>query len=201
MEMMKPFNLLAARFPGRNRQACEVADHTPERRQRRRLDARKGTKVLIIDDSDTAQSMIAKMFTTSGYVAMQCKDPELGLFMACFEHPDLVILDIGLPGMNGFEVLKRMRKDPLARRIPVIMVSGNPRSINIFRQSHVDADGFIKKPFARAEIFRLIAAMLNPDRVPVRPGTLRVQARPTLLQRLRRNQLRQIMEMGRPSQV
>jgi DNA-binding response OmpR family regulator len=201
MEMMKPFDLLAARFPGRNRKASEVAAHTPERRQRLRLDARKGTKVLIIDDSDTAQSMIAKMFTTSGYVAMQSKDPELGLFMACFEHPDLVILDIGLPGMNGFEVLKRMRKDPLARRIPVIMVSGNPRSINIFRQSHVDADGFIKKPFTRAEIFRQIATMLNPDRVPVRPGALRAQARPTLLQRLRRGQLRQIMEMGRHSQV
>lgn len=201
MELMKPFNLLVARFPGRNKNASEVAAHTPERRQRRRLDARKNTKVLIIDDSDTAQTMIAKMFTTSGYVAMQSKDPDLGLFMACFEHPDLVILDIGLPGMNGFEVLKRMRRDPLARRIPVIMVSGNPRSINIFRRSRVDADGFIKKPFTRSEIFSQIATMLNPDRVPVRPGTLQAQAKPTLLQRLRRDRVRQMMAFGRPSQI
>ena len=201
MELMKPFNLLAARFPGRNRQACEVADHTPERRQHRRLDARKGTKVLIIDDSDTAQTMIAKMFTTSGYVAMQSKDSDLGLFMACFEHPDLVILDIGLPGMNGFEVLKRMRKDPLARRIPVIMVSGNQKSVNIFRRSHADADGFIKKPFTRAEIFSQIATMLNRDRVPVRPGALRTQPGPTLMQRLRRGQLRQIMAFDRPGRA
>lgn len=184
MELMKRVSALTARIPVRKRKASEAVAYYPERRRRRRIDARKGTKVLIIDDSDTAQRMIAQMFTTSGYVALQSKDPDRGLYMACFEHPDLVILDIGLPGMNGFQVLKRMRKDPLARRIPVIMVSGNPRSIDIFRSHHIDADGFIRKPFTRSEIFDRVAKMLNQDRVPKRAGALRAGAGTTFFQRI-----------------
>lgn len=184
MALLNRMNTLVARFPGRHPNPSQESAHVPERRLHRRLNARKGTKVLIIDDSETAQTLIKRMFTTSGYEAIQSRDPDRGLFMACYEHPDLVILDIGLPGMNGFEVLKRMRKDPLGRQIPVIMVSGNQRSIDIFRHRHVDADGFIKKPFTRSEIFERVEKMLNQDMVPKRARDIRAKQKLTLLQRI-----------------
>lgn len=184
MALMNRMNMLVARFPGRHPGLNQECEHVPERRRHQRVNARKGTKVLIIDDSDTAQTLIKRMFTTSGYEAIQSKDPDRGLFMACYEHPDLVILDIGLPGMNGFEVLRRMRRDPLARQIPVIMVSGNPRSIERFRHRQVDADGFIKKPFTRSEMFEQVEKMLNQDLVPKRAREIRVKPKFSLLQRL-----------------
>lgn len=183
MALLNRMNTLVARFPGKHPNPSLESAHVPERRLHRRLNARKGTKVLIIDDSETAQTLIKRMFTTSGYEAIQSTDPDRGLFMACYEHPDLVILDIGLPGMNGFEVLRRMRKDPLGRQIPVIMVSGNQRSIDIFRHRHVDADGFIKKPFTRSEIFERVEKMLNQDMVPKRARDIRGKPKLTLLQR------------------
>lgn len=186
MDLMQRMNAWVAGIPKRRKQTNHEAAFQPERRTHRRMNARAGTRVLIIDDSDTAQFMIKKMFTTSGYVAMQSKDPDRGLRMACYDHPDLVILDIGLPGMNGFEVLKLMRKDPLASRIPVIMISGNPRSINIFRNSRVDADGFIKKPFTRSEIFTRVEKMLNQDRVPKRLNALRTKPESGFLKRFGR---------------
>ncbi len=185
MALMKQVTSLLTQFPGMRKSSRSQIGHFPERRVHRRLNARKGTRVLIIDDSDTAQFMITKMFTVSGYVAMQSRDPDRGLRMACSEHPDLVILDIGMPGMNGFEVLKQIRKDPLARRIPVIMISGNQRSINILRKRQVDADGFIKKPFTRSEIFTRVEKMLNQERVPKRASALPTRLETSLLQRFR----------------
>lgn len=184
MDLMKPVQALAARFRGRSARPDTVPGHFPERRQHRRLNARKGTRVLIIDDSETAQMMITRMFTSIGYVALQSRDPDKGLMLTCAAHPDLVILDVGLPGMNGFEVLRQMRRDPLARRIPVIMVSGNPQARNYFRHHKVDADGFIQKPFTRSEMFLRIEKMLNKHRVPKRSSGIRLKHEKSFFSRL-----------------
>ena len=139
-----------------------------ERRMNRHLNARKGTRVLIIDDSERSLSELGRIFAALDYVTLKASEPQRGLSRACFEHPDLVILDIGMPGMNGFEVLRRIRKDPLARRVPVIMISGNPKAIALFHQMRVDADGFIEKPISRYAIFSTIEKLLDQDGIPRR---------------------------------
>lgn len=162
------------------------ADGTPERRVQRRMNPRVGLRVLIVDDCDRALQEIGEMFVSLGYVVLSTPQPERGLHMACFEKPDLVILDIGMPGMNGFEVIKRMRKDPLARRVPVIMMSGNPRAIELFHKLRVDADGFLQKPFTRRAIFESIECLLDEERVPRRLNALKTVYAPSLRQRLSR---------------
>lgn len=144
--------LLRQRRTGRGEERDQTG-RSPERRRNRRLDARAGTRVLIIDDCERALSELSTMFATSGYVTMQTQNPERGVHMACYDNPELVILDIGMPGMNGFEVLKHMRKDPLARRIPVIMMSGHRQAVEIFQHRQVDADGLLRKPFSRRAVF------------------------------------------------
>ena len=186
MGMMLQLHKWLSRDPTGRRNAPTQADGMPERRVQRRTNPRDGLRVLIVDGCERALQEIGEMFASLGYVVLTTMQPERGLYMACFEKPDLVILDIGMPGMNGFEVLKRMRKDPLARRVPVIMMSGNPRAVEMFHKLRVDADGFLRKPFTRRAIFESIEGLLDEDQIPRRLNALKTIYAPSLMRRISR---------------
>lgn len=183
------FSLLGPYSKGRDQRSVQLAQQ-PERRVNRRMNARQGTKVLIIDDCSIAQAELGKLFASAGFTVSQTEESERGLSMACFEYPELVVLDVGMPGMNGFEVLKRMRRDPLARRIPVIMISGNPRVAKHLRQLKFDADGFLRKPFTRQAIFKMIENMLDENMVPRRENYRSHFHPPTLFKSIRQHLIR-----------
>jgi len=86
------------------------------------------------------------------------------------EPPELVFLDIILPGMNGFNALRHIRKTPQMQHIPVIVISGNEHATEQFYANRIGADDFMKKPFSRHEIFARIEAMLDDELVPRRRG-------------------------------
>src|SRR5690606_13976052 len=94
------------------------------------------------------------------------------------EMPDLIFLDIILPGMNGFSALRAIRKMPAWQHIPVIMISGNEHATEQFYANRIGADDFMKKPFSRHEIFARIEAMLDEDLVPRRRGEAASTAAP-----------------------
>lgn len=148
----------------------------PERRQRQRRDARKGTRVLIIDDSRTIVAALRKMLQPAGYVTLEALDAESGLELARNRRPELIFLDIVLPGMNGFAALRALRKDPLTHQVPVIMMSGNEQATEQFFGSRIGADDFMKKPFSRQEVFARIEKLLDEQAVPCRPGQPRRMA-------------------------
>lgn len=139
-----------------------------ERRQTRRMDARKGIKVLVIDDSRTVVAALSHMLRQSGYVPIGAGDGEKGLTMAVSEQPDLIFLDIVLPGLNGFAALRRLRKDSRTASIPVIMISGNPQAAEKFYLERIGADDFMKKPFGRAEVFTRIEKLVREGSLPPR---------------------------------
>ncbi len=142
--------------------------HPQERRKRRRVDARKGTRVLIIDDSPTVLVFLRRVFNSAGYTTLEALDAESGLKIARAERPDLVILDVIMPGMNGFAALRHIRRDPEVQHVPVIMMSGNEQATEQFYVMRIGADGFMKKPFSRFEIFSRIETMLDDNMVPRR---------------------------------
>jgi twitching motility two-component system response regulator PilH len=80
--------------------------------------------------------------------------------------PHLIFLDIVLPGMNGFNALRVLRRDPLTRHIPIIMISGNEQATEEFYVHRIGADDFMKKPFARAEVFARIERLMDEDGTP-----------------------------------
>ncbi len=88
--------------------------------------------------------------------------------MLAEEPPDLIFLDIVLPGMNGFNALRAIRKDPTTQYIPVIMISGNEHATEQFYAHRIGADDFLKKPFSRYEVFAHIELLLDAQRVPRR---------------------------------
>lgn len=147
-----------------------------ERRVRERVNARKGTRALIIDDSATMVAAIKKMLQSVNYVTYEAMDAESGVELARREKPDLIFLDIVLPGMNGFAALRHMRKDPLTRHIPIIMISGNEQATEEFYAKRIGADDFMKKPFSRHEVFAHIEELLDDNQIPRRKGIGKEQA-------------------------
>jgi twitching motility two-component system response regulator PilH len=142
-----------------------VAD---DRRGKPRVNAREGTRVLIIDDSATIVALLRRMLQQNGYQTIEANDAEAGIELARAEQPDIVFLDIVLPGMNGFAALRLMRRDPLTKAIPIIMISGNEQATEQFYAQRIGADDFMKKPFSRAEVFARIERLLNADQIPTR---------------------------------
>ena len=72
--------------------------------------------------------------------------------------------------MNGFAALRAIRRDPMLRDTPVIMMSGNAQATEQFYVQRIGADDFMKKPFSRAEVFSRIEALLDAERRPRRAG-------------------------------
>lgn len=138
------------------------------RRIKPRINARAGTRALIIDDSPTIVAMLRKMLKQNGYQTLEAGTAEEGLDIARTLAPEIVFLDIVLPGMDGFAALRQLRRDPLTRDLPVIMISGNEQATEQFYVQRIGADDFMKKPFSRAELFARIEPLLDAERIPRR---------------------------------
>lgn len=147
---------------------AEVTPLPLDRRARPRQNARKGTRILIIDDSPTIVAVFRKLLRTADHVVFEALDAEQGIEVARTEKPELIFLDIVLPGMNGFAALRHLRRDPATRDIPVIMISGNEQATEQFFGTRIGADDFMKKPFSRFEVFARIERLLDSEFIPRR---------------------------------
>ena len=148
--------------------AEEVVVQPQDRRAKERVNAREGTRALLIDDSPTIIAALKKFLRSAGYITLEALDAEKGVELARTEKPELIFLDIVLPGMNGFAALRALRRDPETRDIPVIMMSGNEQATEQFFGTRIGADDFMKKPFSRIEVFARIERLLDENLVPRR---------------------------------
>ena len=130
-----------------------------ERRKQVRGEVPDGTRILIVDDSQTLVAMLRKMLDQNSYETIVAHDAETALTSALDDPPDLIFLDIVLPGMNGFEALRRLRRDSRTKEVPVIMISGNEQAVEQFYAQRIGADDFMKKPFSRSEVFARIEGL------------------------------------------
>ena len=149
-----------------------------DRRIKGRRNAAPGTRVLIIDDSATIVALLRRMMRQNELVTLEAGDAEAGIEIARSEIPDLVFLDIVLPGMNGFAALRALRRDPITRDIPIIMISGNEQATEEFYVQRIGADDFMKKPFSRAEVFARIERLLDDKHTPRRINPVATGAEP-----------------------
>ena len=138
-----------------------------ERRAKPRVNARFGTRVLVIDDSSTIVVLLRKMLAQNSYEVIEAASVAEAL-EAAKSKPDLIFLDIVLPDGDGFNVLRELRRQPDTRDVPVIMMSGNVQATEQFYVQRIGADDFMKKPFARAEVFSRIEALLDSEYQPRR---------------------------------
>jgi DNA-binding response OmpR family regulator len=150
----------------------------PDRRSRKRRDAREGTRALIIDDSPTIVAALKKFLRSAGCITLEANDAEKGIEIARTERPELIFLDIVLPGMNGFAALRVLRRDPATKDVPIIMISGNEQATEQFFGTRIGADDFMKKPFSRFEVFARIERLLDNELIPRRVITAAATVKP-----------------------
>ena len=140
----------------------------PERRELPRVNPRPGTRVLVIDDSHTVIVILKRFLESAGCAVIEAIDAKAGLQHALTQKPELIFLDIVMPGINGFAALRALRKNANTRHIPVIMMSGNEQATAQFFGINIGADDFMKKPFSRAEVFARLQRLLDDEGVPRR---------------------------------
>ena len=142
-----------------------------ERRAAPRSGEPKEACILVVDDSPTIRAVLGKMLAQNRHVVLKAADGESALEIARTERPDLIFLDIVMPGMSGFAVLRALRHDLLTRDIPIVMISGNLQATEQFYVQRFGADDFMKKPFGRSEVFARIEHLTRRGRLVVRPRT------------------------------
>ncbi|MDH3354273.1 MAG: response regulator [Chromatiales bacterium] len=134
-----------------------------ERRKNYRNTPDDGTQILIIDDSKTAQQLLKKMFTQAGYDVLQGFDGESGIALAQQHKPALIIMDVVMPGISGFQATRMIRKDPEIADIPIIITSGSRDASDQFWLSKIGADHYLTKPFTRGDLFLILDKVLYSE--------------------------------------
>lgn len=118
--------------------------------------------VIVVDDSDQIRDVLTLLLEGEGYRVLPVEDGETALMMTKLLSPALITLDIGLPGEDGTQILRRLKADPETSDIPVIVVSGQPYMFE--PDGSVEADGVLSKPFELDDMQQLVSALIR--RVP-----------------------------------
>lgn len=147
-------------------------DYSGENRRRRpRRNPCQGTRLLIVDDSGTVLSVLGRMLKQAGVQVTTAASGEDAMIRITEQRPDAILLDIVMPGLDGFSVLRALRRDSDTRDIPVIMMSGNEQATEQYYAQRIGADAFLSKPFGRGDVFAHLERLLDWQGHPVRPRT------------------------------
>ena len=103
-------------------------------------------RILVVDDDPLNRRLLIRSLERDGHRVEAAEDGPSGLAMMAAEAPDVVLLDILMPGLDGIEVLRRMKRDPDLRHVPVVMVSGVEDDDSIVRCIEMGAEDFLPKP-------------------------------------------------------
>jgi two-component system, OmpR family, alkaline phosphatase synthesis response regulator PhoP len=117
-------------------------------------------KILLVEDERAIAGIVRDALENSGFLVLIAKDGPAGLELALKEDPDLVILDIALPGMDGFEVCRRIKKKKLL--LPVIMLTAMTAEADKIMGLELGADDYMTKPFSVKELIARINTCLRP---------------------------------------
>ncbi|HLU37917.1 MAG TPA: response regulator transcription factor [Planctomycetota bacterium] len=122
---------------------------------------RRREKILVIEDEADILELIDYNLRREGYRVVGSLDGEQGLHLARKEDPDLVILDLMLPGMDGIEVCRELKRDPLTRAIPILMLTAKAEETDVVLGLGVGADDYVTKPFRPRELVARVQAVLR----------------------------------------
>jgi diguanylate cyclase (GGDEF)-like protein len=122
-------------------------------------------KVLIIDDDPASVALARQWLKKDGHVIVTAADGEEGLSRAAGEEPDLILLDVHMPGMNGFQVCERLKADSRLRNIPVIFLSAADETREKVKGLDLGAVDYVTKPFDRFELPARVRAALRTKRL------------------------------------
>ncbi|WP_458524659.1 response regulator transcription factor [Onishia taeanensis] len=118
-------------------------------------------KVLVVDDEPNIVLSLEFLMQQAGFEVVTAEDGEDALARVAEAPPDLVLLDISLPGISGFDVLERLRTDPALTRLPIIMLTAHGREVEREKGLALGADDYITKPFSTQALVNKVKTLLD----------------------------------------
>jgi CheY-like chemotaxis protein len=122
---------------------------------------KKSPTILVVDDDPVIQKLLSVNFEMEGYRVLTAGDGVQGLEKVKAESPDLVLLDVMMPVMDGLEAARRIRGDPATKHIPIVLLSAKAQCTDIRGGLEAGADDYVTKPFDPLELLDKVAALIG----------------------------------------
>lgn len=118
-------------------------------------------KVLIVDDSPTERHLLSRILQDSGHQIVTANDGEEGLQRAKATLPDLVLMDVVMPGLNGFQATRKLKKDPATAHIPVVIVTTKDQDTDREWGMRQGANAYLVKPISAEALLGQVAELVS----------------------------------------
>lgn len=117
-------------------------------------------RILAVDDDPDILALVSYKLTKAGFEVVTASDGQAALDQLATSQPELLLLDVLMPGLSGFEVLRQLRSAERGTRLPVILLTGSAQEADIERGFELGADDYIVKPFNPRELLSRVNAVL-----------------------------------------
>ena len=119
-------------------------------------------RILVVEDQEDNRQILRDLLSSVGYEMTEAWDGEAGVAAAKEQRPDLILMDIQLPLMDGYEATRRIKADPELKNIPVIVVTAKAQSIDKILGLHIaKVDDYVTKPFGPQELLQSVERVLQ----------------------------------------
>ena len=116
--------------------------------------------ILVVEDQEDNRRIMRDLFTSNGYKVIEAVTGEEGMTAAETHRPNLILMDVQLPGMDGYEATRRIKANPNLRHIPIIVVTSYALSGDDVKAFEAGGDGYVSKPFSPRELLAKIREYL-----------------------------------------
>jgi twitching motility two-component system response regulator PilH len=116
--------------------------------------------ILIVEDSPSELELMSHYLKESGYNVIKATGAKEALEKATSQKPDVIVTDVVMPGMSGFELCRSLRKNPITEKVPIIICSSKNQEIDRLWARRQGADAYITKPYTRDHLLRTIKSVV-----------------------------------------
>ena len=117
-------------------------------------------RILVIEDTEDNRMILSDLLSSAGYELIEATDGAEGVAMAQSEHPDLILMDIQLPVIDGYEATRRIRAIPELARVPIIAVTSYALSGDEAKTREAGCDGYVAKPYSPRQLLAKVREFL-----------------------------------------
>ena len=118
-------------------------------------------RILVVDDQEDLRGVLRDLLAGSGYTVIEAADGEVGVAKAKSDHPDLILMDIQMPVIDGYEATRRIKVDPDLNPIPIVAVSLFAMKGDEEKARAAGCDHYVTKPYSPMQLLRLIRGLLG----------------------------------------
>lgn len=127
-------------------------------------------RILIVEDNELNRDVLSRRLSASGYEVLVAEDGLQGLALAMAHQPDLILMDLGLPEIDGWECVRRLRANPVTRSIPVVALTAHAMTGHREKALEAGCDEFDTKPIDFAGLLIKMRTLLDRTAAPIGPG-------------------------------